>query len=117
FYHLNADGAGEPWNTMGRYVDGAGQEDMTAVTSHLTHLSGSRHAREARIEMSRRSGDTLTLELTPRQTFYMKGLGYGHPEWGHGHFHGELDSGFEIYDLAAMDPADPTHFHIQAVCD
>jgi len=117
FYHLNADADGEPWNTMGHYVDGAIQEGMAAATSTLTHRTGTRHARTARIEMTRRSGEVLVVDLEPRQTFYMKGLGYGHPEWGHGLYHGELDTGFDIYDLEAMDPSDPSHFHIQAICD
>jgi hypothetical protein len=117
FYHLNADAAGEPWNTMGRYVDAGTQQEMAAVTSHLDYLPGTRHARHARVELTPRSGEPLILDLSPRQTFYMKGLGYGHPQWAHGVYHGELDTGFEIYDLEAMDPADPSHFHIQAICD
>ena len=62
-------------------------------------------------------GERAVLTLEPRQTFYMKGIGYGHPDWSHGHYHGELETGFETYDLAAMSAADPTHFHIQAICD
>lgn len=117
FYHLNADADGEPWNTMGRVATGDGFEELPAVTSELDYASGTRWARQARVTLRRRRGDTATLELTPRQTFYMKGLGYGHPEWSHGLFHGELETGFEIFDLNAMSPADPTHFHIQAICD
>ena len=41
----------------------------------------------------------------------------GHPEWSHGHYHGELETGYEEYDLTDMSPADPTHFHIQAICE
>src|SRR5690606_10845482 len=100
FYHVNTDADGEPWNVMGRLVDAKGQEQMTTATSRLVHASGTRHAREARVELGRRDGSMLTIELTPRQTFYMKGLGYGHPEWAHGLYHGELKTGFEIYDLA-----------------
>jgi len=117
FYHLNADAAGEPWNTMGRLVDADGQEDMAGATSRLDYQSGTRLAQTARVALQRRNGESLVAELTPRQTFYMKGLGYGHPEWSHGLYHGELDTGFEIFDLNAMDPADPTHFHVQAICD
>ncbi|HEX7036730.1 MAG TPA: hypothetical protein VF210_13205 [Pseudomonadales bacterium] len=117
FYHVNADGDGEPWNVMGRLVDANGQQQMATATSRLVHASGTRHAREARVELGRRDGGVLTIDLTPRQTFYMKGLGYGHPEWSHGLYHGELETGFEVYDLSAMNGADPTNFHIQAICD
>jgi hypothetical protein len=47
----------------------------------------------------------------------MRGLGYMHPDWGHGHYKGEFASGFEVYDLAAISPADPGYFHIQAICE
>lgn len=118
FYHLNADAEGEPWNTMGRVVGDDGHEEMPTVASHLDYQPGSRWARQARVTLAGRTGGSpVTIELTPRETFYMKGLGYGHPEWSHGLNHGELDTGFEIFDLATMRPADPTHFHIQAICD
>jgi hypothetical protein len=117
FYHLNADAAGEPWNTMGRLVDAHGADEMRQVESAVDWQPGTRHARQARISLARRPGEEAVIELTPRYTFYMKGLGYGHPEWGHGLYHGELATGHDVYDLAAMNPADPTHFHIQAICN
>ena len=117
FYHLNADAAGKAWNTMGRMVSADGQAEMAAVSSHLDYLPGTRIARAARLDLVPRAGDAARIELTPRRTFYMKGLGYGHPQWSHGLYHGELETGFEVFDLNAVDPADPTHFHIQAICD
>jgi hypothetical protein len=117
FYHLNADGQGEPWNTMGRVVTVGGQTEMAAVASHLDYQAGTRIARAARIEFRDGSGAEMRMDLTPRRTFYMKGLGYGHPQWSHGLYHGDLDTGFEVFDLDDMNPADPTHFHIQAICD
>ena len=44
----------------------------------------------------------------------MRGLGYGHPEWGHGIYHGDLEVGADSFDLADMAPADPGSLHIQA---
>ena len=46
----------------------------------------------------------------------MCGLGYMHPEWGHGQFHGENQSLYDFYDLKE-DPHDPPFLHIQAICD
>lgn len=117
FYHLNAEADGTPWNTMGRMVSAEEALELPAATSVLEYASGTRHARSARVDMNPVSGDPISLTLEPRQTFFMKGLGYGHPEWSHGLYHGELDTGFEIFDLDAMSLADPTHFHIQAICD
>ncbi len=117
FYHLNADANGVAWNTMGRVVDSDAADDIAVVSSHLKYASGTRHARAATVTMEPRAGEVVEIRLTPRQTFYMKGLGYGHPEWSHGLYHGELDTGYDVYELDEVDPADPTHFHIQAICD
>ena len=111
FFHLNADANGEPWNTAGRVVTAEGTTECATASSRLTFASGTRWASEATIEL-----DDARISLTPGQNFYMKGIGYGHPEWSHGLYHGELATGFESHDLAGMNPADPTHFHIQAIC-
>jgi len=121
FYHLNADAQGRPWNTMGRIVQGsyasATTEEMAAVSSQLDYQSGSRIARAARLNFMRETGEAININLTPRQTFYMRGLGYMHPEWGHGSYKGELATNFEIYDLDAISPTDPGYFHVQAICE
>ena len=116
FYHLNAEADGTPWNSAGRIISIDESRQPARVTSNLSYQTGTRHAASAEIQMG--AGDELTtITLVPRQTFYMKGIGYGHPEWSHGLYHGDLATGFESYQLAEMDPADPTHFHIQAICD
>jgi hypothetical protein len=52
----------------------------------------------------------------PQYEFYMLGLGYGHPKWGHGAHHGELAVEREDFKLADMDPRLPHHLHVQALC-
>ena len=47
----------------------------------------------------------------------MSGIGYGHPQWGHGKNRGELSVGYDTERLAAVDRNDPQHLHVQAVCD
>ncbi len=116
FYHLNADGEGRPWNTMGRIVAAHGPEELEEPASELSYASGTRLAAQATIQGTSAEGP-VALTFEPKATFYMRGLGYGHPEWGHGLFHGEADQGFESYDLSAIDPADPAYFHVQAICD
>jgi hypothetical protein len=111
FYHLNADAEGTPWNNAGRIVTAAESRQIHRIGSQLAYRSGTRHAESATITL----GDG-TVRLTPLQTYYMKGIGYGHPEWSHGLYHGELETGHESLDLADLSPADPTHFHIQAIC-
>ena len=53
--------------------------------------------------------------LEPKYHIYMCGLGYMHPEWGHGHFKGENQSTYDSYDLNE-DPHNPPFLHIQAIC-
>ena len=49
-------------------------------------------------------------------TFRMRGIGYsGHPKWGHGSSHGELETGRESIALDEFDPFVPSSMHIQNV--
>jgi hypothetical protein len=46
----------------------------------------------------------------------MSGVGYGHPEWGHGHYKGENALGYDEYETASVNENDPRFLHIQAIC-
>ena len=46
----------------------------------------------------------------------MLGLGYGHPQWGHGMFVGDDAVDGESWRLSDVDPTIPLHLHVQAVC-
>jgi hypothetical protein len=65
----------------------------------------------------RPSDRAVTIELEPQYEFYMSGIGYGHPQWGHGRNRGELAVGFDAERLADADSTDPLHLHVQALCD
>ena len=119
FYHLNSDAEGEPWNTRGVLSPLLGKGavvETDETTSTLRFKSGTRHASHARIDYVRKGARLATIELTPLYHFYMKGIGYGHPKWSHGSFHGELETGYDEFALADAAPTEPTNLHIQAVC-
>ncbi len=118
FYHVNSDDAGQPWNTNALLVgdDAESTSSMQSCGSKVIFQSGSRHARTARIDMTARDGNFHEIQLEPLYNYYMKGLGYGHPEWGHGLYHGELETGYDEFKLGEQNPEDPTNFHIQALC-
>ncbi len=59
-------------------------------------------------------GRAWRAELAPRFNFYMSGIGYTHPEWGHGHWKGENALGYDTYDLATVNENDPRFLHVQA---
>jgi hypothetical protein len=123
FMHTNDDGAGEPWNRRGVLLpDGGGRElhfDKAAIT--IDWHAGSRRVREARGELA---ADT-SIRLSPvngggsnaRGHFYMSGLGYTHPTWGHGMDHGELEVAHDSIDLTTINDNDPSYMHIQAIAD
>ena len=118
FYHLNDDELGRPWNTHGVFapLHGAGEpEPMARVSSEIDFISGTRHAKEARLRFEADGGGVSEIIMRPRYHWYMKGVGYGHESFAHGSYHGELDTHFEQYALADVD--DATTLHIQAISD
>lgn len=117
-YHNNADVDGKPWNTHAVMAPiGAGTvEHMAACSSEVVYKSGTRHARQALIRLSDGSDGAYRIELTPQWNFYMSGLGYTHPEWGHGRLHGELRVGYDAYETAKVNTREFHFLHVQAFC-
>ena len=60
---------------------------------------------------------TATLNFTPRVHFQMSGLGYLHPEWGHGMWKGDLASTRDEYLLPVDNPMDMAFIHVQTLSD
>jgi hypothetical protein len=116
-YDLNADERGHPWHTHGVIapVGEGAPETMAGVSSRIHYRSGTRHAESAEIVFRRKSGEEIVLEFETLYPFYMSGLGYLHPEWGHGTDKGELAVAYDSIDLASVDEAAPLQLHIQAV--
>ena len=53
--------------------------------------------------------------MEPQLRFQFKGLGYGHPVWKQGAWHGELALGGESFDPLELDPLAPENVHNQQV--
>ena len=117
-FDVNEDGAGEPWHAAGMVVslDGAVQS-MRSLSYRLTMESGTRHARSAEIVLQPKDGNALHIGLKPLYNFYMVGLGYGHPQWGHGMYVGDDEVAAESWALSDIDRSAPLHLHVQAVCE
>jgi hypothetical protein len=115
-YFLNDDAAGEAWNTNGIVMPllGEGDEEtMASASKDIEYQPGTRFARTFDIHFTHKDGDETHIELEPQFNWYMKGVGYGHPEWAHGTYHGELATG---YDEFKTDEVTPDNVHIQAFC-
>ncbi|MBN9534339.1 MAG: hypothetical protein J0I26_07550 [Alphaproteobacteria bacterium] len=115
-YHINANADGTPWNTASVLggLEEAEPVHMASCGSELAFKPGTRHAKSAVIETRDPAGGQWRVELKPLYQFYMSGIGYGHPEWGHGQYKGELAVGYDTYDLATVNENDPRFLHIQA---
>jgi hypothetical protein len=115
FFHVNNDEHGDAWNTRAAWAEEG------ADAPELAEGHGSMRTR---LDQGTRwpSGGTLSLALrgAPEQVsfeplgrFQMRGLGYTHPVWGHGHYHGPLKVEREDIELADLDPLLPENLHVQ----
>ena len=89
---------------------------LNNLKKEISYKEGTRRISEAKFTAEKRDGSEVSWILKPKYHIYMGGLGYMHPEWGHGHFKGENQSTYDVYDLNE-DLHDPPFLHIQAICD
>ena len=119
YFHVNDDAEGAAWNTRASLaMDGsnANQEfHLKDTATQMTWAKGKRHATQAVLTGKDSAGRDHKVTWTPLETFMMKGIGYGHPEWGHGQWKGELAEAREDFRPADLDPLAPMHLHIQAI--
>jgi hypothetical protein len=78
-------------------------------------LPGTRRAAAAAITLTPHRGEPLAITLEPLLTAQMCGLGYLHPEWGHGTWKGELAIAGESWRTADFDPMALDNQHVQQV--
>lgn len=117
FFHTNDDGAGHPWNRRAVWApDGAPgrQHEIDRCRFEAQWKPGTRQIRRAVVSWDEPGGRSEVI-YEPQFTFYMLGLGYGHPKWAHGTNHGALAVEREDLRLAEVDPRLPHHLHIQAI--
>lgn len=118
FFHTNDDAAGEPWNRRAVWApdgaDAAGLREIKDCAIAIDWKSGTRHARRAVVSLKAPDGEREVV-FEPQYEFFMLGLGYGHPVWGHGANRGESASEREDLKLAEADGRMPHHLHVQAL--
>lgn len=117
-FHVNHDKAGEVWNAnavLGSTLGAGGSVTRFAKSrADMTYKSGTRHASSSTLYFG--DNDEVKIELEQKFNFYMLGIGYTHPEWGHGHYKGELEVGYEVFDINTLDENLFHHLHVQAFC-
>jgi len=88
---------------------------METALHRVAYHRGTRLASSAEIDLVALDGGVRTISLEPVLRFQMKGLGYGHPTWRQGTWHGELELGGETFDPAELDLLRPENLHVQQV--
>jgi hypothetical protein len=117
-FDVNENPDGSRWHEFGAIAKtdvAATPEIARAVDWNVDYLPNTRHAKRAEIILKGAAGENR-VELETLYNFYMHGIGYGHPKWGHGYWVGDDVSAYESFKLSDVNEADPMHQHIQSVC-
>jgi hypothetical protein len=116
FFHTNDDEAGNGWNRSAVLVPLGGDAPikLSAPAADLVFKPGTRHASRAQLRGITPAGP-VTVDLDVERTFFMNGIGYGHPTRGHGMFQGADVVAVETIDVAPGIEAVFGNNHIQAL--
>lgn len=115
-FDINEHADGQRWHESGFIVPDGAEPAATATPEYrITWRPGTRYMESFRLELTESAG-TAEIELEPIYDFLMCGLGYGHPEWSHGVWKGELAVGSSAWTLPVDDPCALDHLHVQTLC-
>jgi len=89
---------------------------MTKVRHHLQWHPGTRMIQRASISLEEANHTPHHIELQPMNSIYMLGLGYGHPQWGHGMWQGDEAIHGEVWKLSEIDHNDLRFQHVLHIC-
>ncbi len=117
-FDVNEYADGSAWHEHAVWSDLGDVEPRlyASAQQRLEFEPGTRHARRAEVLLQPRRGPEQRLELESLYNFYMKGIGYMHPDWGHGRFKGDLAVGGESFEIASVDERQLDFLHVQAIC-
>jgi hypothetical protein len=90
---------------------------MQRVDYRVEWRAGTRWAQRFEYDLVDSKNEVHMVTLRPRYEFQMCGLGYGHPEFGHGMWRSESIVTSERIALPVATPCSRQHIHVQAVCD
>lgn len=119
YFHVNEDQQGDRWNTRSVLgMEGADADGLIHLADPVFKPSfekGTRRVKTAVMHARDPQGREHRIHYEPVGTFQMKGIGYGHPEWGHAAWKGEYAIGREDFTPADMPWQQPDNLHIQAI--
>lgn len=85
------------------------------VEHEVRWAPGLRRSEGATLRVQDADGDAGQIELEPLLTFRQRGVGYFHPKWGHGNWHGDFAIGGEEFAVEELDNLEPANIHVQQV--
>ncbi len=119
-FDVNETRTGQRWH-QNAAISLRGNHDASNI-QHGTHTynigwrPGTRHADTFAMNVILRDR-TLSIDLTARTTFYMQGIGYTHPKWGHAYYVGPNERASDSLVLADVDETNLAFQHVQILCD
>jgi hypothetical protein len=114
-FYINEDDQGEIWNLgMVLVPDGGAPERLLDAQIEPVLTPGTRWPSAAVITARNKRGGSYRVELTAGRRFFLCGLGYTHPEWGHGLNKGPLAVGYDEIATDEITRYAPPHVHAQA---
>jgi hypothetical protein len=119
-WDVNENADGSRWHEHGavtRADPGAPLDLSTGgLDFNINYASGTRHAKSAEIILRTPQAGESRIELEILYNFYMQGIGYFHPKWGHAMYVGPDVSTYDSLKTADVDQRDFFNQHIEAVC-
>ena len=109
-----ADGTPDTVLAIMQGAEFEGEIELLKVEKKVSYSPKSRRVKSMIITASDKKGNNIEMIIDCGMKVFMCGLGYMHPEWGHGHDKGGSAELFDQYDLND-DPGDPPYLHIQAL--
>ena len=116
-FDVNEYADGERWHHSGARLIGADTiQHAHSVSYEFGWEPGTRRADSFSLTYEF-ANSRAEMTFTPRVHFQMSGLGYLHPEWGHGFWKGELAVSSDRFTLPVEDPLAPHYLHVQTLSD
>lgn len=127
-FDVNEYGDGRQWHSEGLVMPvlsaptdpvfgpDVGIQTMASVRADVQWKPGTRRSEGATIHLVPHHGDEQVVTLEPLSTFHMRGLGYLHAEFGHGHWKGDLavhTDRWKVDDITGVDPF--RNLHVQQI--
>lgn len=96
-------------------VEDPAMQPLAGVDHTIEFVPGTRRAAHATVSLFDLEGGRTDIDLEPLLVYRMKGIGYSHPEWGHGQWKGELAMAGESWKIEDCDNLELPNQHIQQV--